>query len=136
MLRAIAGVLSAGVDRHRASYGPSSQPRWGRLFRETSVTGSRSREGGNRSIRYARRSQSNQMERDQSVLGGRNSAAAKPCTPVQFWLLFTMNEQSARAAIVALSSALVVIGVAPTSAAEVRYDPGDTVTSSSVHSRA
>jgi hypothetical protein len=30
----------------------------------------RSREGGNRSIRYARRSQSNQMERDQSALGG------------------------------------------------------------------
>jgi amidase len=38
-----------------------------------------------------------------------------------------MNEQSAIAAIVALSSALVVIGVAPSSAAEVRYDPGDKV---------
>jgi amidase len=41
--------------------------------------------------------------------------------------MIRMNEQSARAAIVALSSALVVIGVAPASAAEVRYDPGDTV---------
>lgn len=41
--------------------------------------------------------------------------------------MIRMNEQSARAAIVALSSALVVIGVAPVSAAEVRYDPGDTV---------
>ena len=37
-----------------------------------------------------------------------------------------MNEQ-ARVAIVALSSALVVFGVAPSWAAEVRYDPGDTV---------
>ena len=41
--------------------------------------------------------------------------------------MIRMNEQKARAAIVALSSALVVIGVAPASAAEVRYDPGDTV---------
>lgn len=41
--------------------------------------------------------------------------------------MIRMSEQSARAAIVALSSALVVIGIAPASAAEVRYDPGDTV---------